>query len=211
MGWIPRAQKTAFEMLLRNELESSDDVTNVIVHFTDAPPHPDAPEELDKEGKAELRLFEKNQWVHDDWEGICARVASVATVITFSQNGSYGSMGVNFGEPYPTCQGLMDMVCTMIGLAVESGGNGAARYERVSHMLPGLDLDYIVKSMDKFRLIDVFKKVLRDCPHALPTNPILGKAWRWVCTMKRDPEAQVQVQALQMHFPTQSPPSQASG
>jgi hypothetical protein len=193
-GGIPEAQKTAFEILLRDELEKNDDVMNVIVHFTDAPPHPDTGK-LDEEGRLERMEFEQRGWHHDDWKGLCARLASVANVITFSRDNSYESMGVNLGEPYPTCQGLMDMVFTMIGLSnLESS---AARYARLSHMLPGLDLDYIVKSMDKFRLIEIFKKVLRDCPQAIPTNPILGKAWRWVCTMKRNPEVEVQVQALQ--------------
>lgn len=134
-GGYPEAQKTTFEMLLL-----SDDVMNGIVHFTDAPPHPDAAGKLDSRGKLERREFERRQWDHGDWAGLCARVASVATVITFSRDGSYERMGVNLGQPYPTCKGMMDMVCTMIRLS--DLGPGAARYARLSHMLPSLDLDY---------------------------------------------------------------------
>jgi hypothetical protein len=194
-GLLPEAQKTMFEMLLLDELENSDDVINVVVHFTDAPPHSDDPYKLDEQGRRELKEFQSRQWVHGDWEGLCARVASVATVITFSRDNSYRSMGVNLGEPYPTCQGMMDMVCTMIGLS--DFGPDAARYACLKDILPASNLDSTVESMNKFHLIEIFENVLRDCPQAISTNPILGKAWRWVCTMKRDPEVEMQVQALQ--------------
>lgn len=193
-GGCPEAQKTAFEFLCRQELSESR--ANLVVHFTDAPPHPDEGSSLDREGRLERRKFEAYGWDHSDWSGLCARVRSLATVVTFCNKTCYKDMGHDMGMPYPTCEGMMEMLFTAIGLS-QTDCTFGGRYTSLANILPRMDLDYIVMSMDHFHLFDIFECVLRDCPHALPTNPVLGKAWRRVCTMKRNPEIGDRVQALQ--------------